>query len=248
MVFIFRGACDFATKAKHAVAAGAVALVVINHDQSRPDYAFSMVNTSRKGENEVAPAAELSEGGGDAQNSGKLQIPCVMVSWNSGHAMIEDQPERLRLYPGGGRPFIESVSDDAPVVFLIHNLLEEDEREYLKNIARPMLRPSVESDDEVMVKQKPAERSFQRAVLHHGMWKSSTMKAIDEKLFSIINFPPEYFADLQVRSFAAPKAELHNRNRSWYCSLTRTITSSPDCFCSSEGELLRNRWSILASL
>ena len=75
MVFIFRGACDFATKAKHAVAAGAVALVVINHDQSRPDYAFSMVNTSRKGENEVAPAAELSEGGGRCPEQWEVADP-----------------------------------------------------------------------------------------------------------------------------------------------------------------------------
>ena len=65
--------------------------------------------------------AATSTRGGDAQNSDNLQIPRDGVM-ELGHAMMEDQPERLRLYPGGGRPFIESVSDDAPVVFLIHNL------------------------------------------------------------------------------------------------------------------------------
>ena len=196
MVFVFRGACDFATKAKHAAAAGAVALVVINHDQSRPDYAFSMVPTSEKDEDKID--SSISSSAPTDSDRDNLQIPCVMVSWNSGQAILEDQPERLRLYPGEGRPFIESVSDDSPVVFLIHNLLTEEECEYIKTAARPRLRQSVDSDDDVWVTQKSIERKFKRAVFNDGIFKSDTMKGIDEKLESIINFPPEYFADLQV--------------------------------------------------
>lgn len=201
MVFVFRGACDFATKAKNAAAAGAVALVVINHDQSRPDYAFSMVRMSQKDEDKVDPfldAPDPEQSGASEEVS--LPIPCVMVSWNSGQAILEDQPERLRLYPGGGRPFIESVSDDSPVVFLIHNLLTEEECEFIKAAARPALAPSIDTDDDIWINKKTAiDRNFQRTIFHHGAWKSSTMKAIDEKLYTIINFPPEYFADLQVR-------------------------------------------------
>lgn len=192
MVFMFSGACDFETKAKHAVQAGAVALVVINHDQSRPDHAFAMARSS------VAPGSEQATADDVSWNT---QIPCVMVSWNSGQAILEDRPERLRLYPGGGRPFIESVSDDSPVVFLIHNLLSEEECTFLKESAKGVLRPSTPADDDVWVKQRPVERSFNSATLHHGIWKSAHHKAIDEKLFSIINFPSEYFADLQINEF-----------------------------------------------
>ncbi len=106
---MFRGACDFETKARRAVEAGAVALVVINHDQTRPDHAFAMSKLSKQGaggEGSDATSVSLAE----EESSWKPQIPCVMISWNSGQAILEDKPERLRLYPGGGRPFIESVS------------------------------------------------------------------------------------------------------------------------------------------
>jgi len=129
------------------------------------------------------------------------QIPCVMVSWNSGQAILEDRPERLRLYPGGGRPFIESVSDESPVVFIIHNLLTPEEIEFIKESARGKLRPSTEADDDVLVKQKAPERRFDTAFLRRGVWKGAVHKAMDEKLFSIVNFPPEYFGDLQVNRF-----------------------------------------------
>lgn len=191
MVFMFRGACDFKTKAKHAVDAGAVALVVINHDQTRPDHAFSMTNPK-------ASEGEDSE----SDESWSPQIPCVMVSWNSGQAILEDRPERLRLYPGGGRPFIESVSDESPVVFLIHNLLEPPEIDFLKSAAIDRLRPSVAEEDDAWVKMRsPPQRSFDTATLYLGMWRSPIHKAIDEKLFNIINFPQEYFADIQINRF-----------------------------------------------
>jgi len=190
MVFMFRGACDFKTKAKHAMDAGAVALVIINHDQTRPDHAFSMVK----------PKAAVATDGA-VEEPWNPQIPCVMVSWNSGQAILEDRPERLRLYPGGGRPFIESVSDDSPVVFLIHNLLEPEEIAFLKEAAAPRLHPSTAEDDDVRVRGKVVERSFETTTLHRGMWRSSIHKLMDEKLFSIINFPQEYFADIQVNRF-----------------------------------------------
>ena len=69
-----------------------------------------------------------------------------------------------------------------------------------KAAARPALAPSIDTDDDIWINKKTAiDRNFQRTIFHHGAWKSSTMKAIDETLYTIINFPPEYFADLQVR-------------------------------------------------
>jgi hypothetical protein len=63
------------------------------------------------------------------------------------------------------------------------------------------IRPSTEADDDVWVKQKPAERMFSRAVLHRGIWKNNVHKSIDEKIFSIINFPAEYFSEFEVTAF-----------------------------------------------
>jgi len=199
MVFMFRGTCDFKTKVEHAVAAGAVALVIINHDQTRPDHAFSMTHpTSTEGTAVSSDLGTLPS----PEEALSPQIPCVMVSWNSGQAILEDRPERLRLYPGGGRPFIESVSDESPVVFIIHNLLSQEEIEFLKDSAKNKLRPSTTADDDVIVKQKAPERSFDTAYLRSGVWKGAVHKAMDEKLFSIINFPPDYFGDLQVNRFS----------------------------------------------
>jgi len=199
MVFMFRGACDFKTKVEHAVAAGAVALGLINHDQTRPDHAFSLTHPSTT--EGTADSRELEAS--SPEDAFSPQIPCVMVSWNSGQAILEDRPERLRLYPGGGRPFIESVSDESPVVFIIHNLLTAEEIEFIKESARGQLRPSTEADDDVVVKQKSAvERNFETAFLRRGVWKGAVHKAMDDKLFSIVNFPPEYFGDLQVNRFS----------------------------------------------
>lgn len=213
MVFLFRGACDFATKARYAVKAGAVALVVINHDHTRPDHAFAMMTPTFDGtiDGTFGDARALSDE--ETTWTSKERdwvnppIPCVMISWNSGQAIVEDRPERLRLYPGGGRPFIESVSDESPVVFIIHNLLTSEERSYLKDVARTRLRESREEDEDVRLSRTKGGRGpvvtrrFNTTFLHRGLWKSALHKEIDEKLFSIINFPPEYYADLQVNKF-----------------------------------------------
>ena len=61
---------DFKTKAVNAANAGAVALVIINHDQSRPDHAFAMERPKAAG---GGPDMDFDPG-----------IPCVMISWNSG--------------------------------------------------------------------------------------------------------------------------------------------------------------------
>mmetsp|Transcript_39489 Transcript_39489/g.79742 ORF Transcript_39489/g.79742 Transcript_39489/m.79742 type:complete len:491 (-) Transcript_39489:3-1475(-) len=215
MVFLFRGSCDFATKARHAAEAGAVAVVIVNHDHTHPDHAFAMAKPTTPEEtlDETSrdagslSAEELVWSSGTGADWANPPIPCVMVSWNSGQAILEDRPERLRLYPGGGRPFIESVSDDSPVVFIIHNLLTDEECAFLKEVARGRLRSSRDEDEDVRMsrgnggKVALAKRRFNTTVLRKGALKSPMHKAIDEKLFSIINFPPEYYADLQINEF-----------------------------------------------
>ena len=104
----------------------------------------------------------------------------------------------IRLYPGGGRPFIEGVSDDAPVVYLIHNMLTDEECDYLKALAGPSLRPPSDADP-----VRGGAQHVTSMTLYQGVWKSAMSKAIDERVFSIIGFPANYFADLQVTKFEA---------------------------------------------
>ena len=71
-------------------------------------------------------------------------------------------------------------------------------------MAEGVLRPSTEKDNDVRVKQKQAPaRLFETATLHRGIWKNAIHRAIDEKLYSVISFPPDYFGELQVHRFSA---------------------------------------------
>mmetsp|Transcript_51999 Transcript_51999/g.70969 ORF Transcript_51999/g.70969 Transcript_51999/m.70969 type:complete len:484 (-) Transcript_51999:331-1782(-) len=199
MAFMMRGGCDFMTKARHAMEAGATALVIINHDQTRPDHAFAMDIHGKKGSDHRAGSSgsAAKEAGEVSWNGAAPDIPCVMVSWNSGQAILEDKPDRLRLYPGGERAFIEGVSDDAPVVYLIHNMLTAEECDHLKEISQPRLKHKRGVDSENGI-----GRDYHSTTLYHGaVLKGALAKAIDERVFSIIGFPTNYFADLQVVKF-----------------------------------------------
>jgi len=170
IALVMRGGCSFATKAAIAVKAGAAALVVINNDAASPDHTFAMDN------NDLSEVA--------------IDIPCVMVSYNGGQALLTDDPSRVRLYAGAGRPFIETVSDASPVLYLIHNLLTPEECERLKVLASSRVQPS---------NTVGAEMNSTQLVL--GVWKDSVLQSLDEKISSVIGYPSSYFADLQVNRY-----------------------------------------------
>ena len=121
------------TMARIAQESGAAALMVVNvMDTSSPDYIYSL-SPENDAEKEYAES--------------KIDIPVVMVGLASGNLLttatvtegMEEKdvvnngmPDRVRLYAAGDRPYFEDSSSSDPVVYLIHNMLTEDECEGLK--------------------------------------------------------------------------------------------------------------------
>jgi hypothetical protein len=191
---------------------------VVNHDQSRSDYAFSMIFPPSKEDLEsgrVPDGLHLMDW--KAQSAQELSavkhsmwggpdIPCVMISWNAGQVILEDKPERLRLYPGGGRPFIESVRESSPVLLIIHNMLTSKECSLLKEKAQSSLRPVTTAHDNYFRENhksggKPAtiKRQYNTTVLHNGLLRMHALiEGLNEKIVSIINVPSSHFGDLEV--------------------------------------------------
>ena len=184
IALVMRGGCNFLTKANLAVKAGAAALVVINNDAASPDHAFAM------------------DGNDAPQSDVVVDIPCVMVSYNGGQALLTDDPPRVRLYAGAGRPFIETVSDASPVLYLVHNLLTPEECDRLVALAKPRLRPSRPVSKGADPAQPLATRKSNSTLLVLGAWKDSVLEALDQKVSSVIGYPTSYFADLEVNHYS----------------------------------------------
>jgi PA domain len=111
-----------------AEAAGAVAVLIINDDAALP--------------------LELSElhihSYVDAATDTTLEctVPCLLVPREAA-AALTGSTAQVRLVQGGAStPFTESVSRAAPVCYVIHNALQQDEAELIKRKAVPRLRPS----------------------------------------------------------------------------------------------------------
>lgn len=134
--------------------------------------------------------------GSNNGNAFNPQIPCLMISLNSWRSISEDQPDNLRLYPGGGTPFIETVRDTVPSVFIIHNFLAKEESDYLIK--------SSESNFISLSKQRKGKKgvpgldSFSSMFFHFGIWKNEITKSIEDKISTISDFPIGHFSDLEV--------------------------------------------------
>ena len=121
---------EMATVAKNSEA---TALIIVNTDHDNPDFIYSI------------PPGEL--GDGSTIDVDSIDIPIVMISLSSGNVLTsvnvevdengeptssnpEDafgMPDTIRLYSGAGRPFFEDISNNLPVVYLIHHMLTDEE-------------------------------------------------------------------------------------------------------------------------
>lgn len=177
IVVLYRGGCDFGTKAKHATRAGAAAMIVVNSDRRSPDRAFAMTlgskgETAHDGDPEVA--AEVAS------------LPSLMVSYASGLQLRDHGPRRMRLFAGGGRPFIESVTDVAPVVYLVHNAITDAEIKAARRTLGPYLTPTA------------ADASVERAHRILGKLKSSDLAMFYERIASIVGYPTEHLSEIAL--------------------------------------------------
>ena len=185
IVVMYRGGCDFKTKMEHATAAGAAALIVVNSDRRSPDRAFAMSLKTDKESSEVEER-DLS-----------VRLPCLMISYAAGQQLREHSPRRMRLFAGGERPFIESVTDAAPLLYLVHNAITPEEMA----AARQSLEPHLVAYHDG-VGGDPSEdvegASVARASRSLGCLRGAQLHAFYDRVASIVGYPVEHLSELTL--------------------------------------------------
>jgi len=185
IVVMYRGGCAFGVKAAHASAAGAAAMLVVNSDRRSPDRAFAMASEAK---GEVAD---------DGERESTASVPSVMISYAAGQQLRDHRPPRMRVFAGGGRPFIESVTDNAPVLYLVHNAMTEGEMAAARRALEPSL--ATASDD------------LERVHRVLGALRGSELSSFYDRLASIVGYPVEHLGDLalerRARGAYAPRDE-----------------------------------------
>jgi prolyl 4-hydroxylase len=107
-------------------------------------------------------------------------------------------PDRVRLYAGGDRPFFEDILPKSPTLYLIHNLLTEEECDSLVAAAAPRVSPVTQDDTLQMTLSAEDFPGVERVMLWQGMLQSPAKKAIEERLEQVTGFPSSHFSDFIV--------------------------------------------------
>lgn len=180
--------------ARVAKLSGAVAVLVVNVLDKRPDDIYRLA---------------LEEG----ETADDIDIPVAMVSLNSANVLTSatvtpqmqasevvnnGMPERVRLYAGGDRPFFEDVEPSNPTLYLIHNLLTEEEVKNMIQSVEGKLSPVTTKD---LLQLQPSPENFpgvSRVMLWQGMLQSPGQKAVDERIEQVTGFPASYYSDWVV--------------------------------------------------
>ena len=180
---------------------GAAALMVVNvQDSETPDYIYSL---QPEDDTEAQWAEE------------NIEIPVIMVSLSSGNVLTSAQdpqnnngmPERVRLYAGGDRPFFEDASSLEPMVYLIHNLLSDEECESLIQVGTGKTELVDDSVSNILEGTPASTKNLgkvsgvQRTYLWKGQLKGQQGKDIDERMEQVTGYPKEHFSDFQLNQF-----------------------------------------------
>jgi hypothetical protein len=180
--------------AKVAKLSGAAALLVVNIDEGRPDDINRL---------------QVWEG----ENVDDIDIPVVMISLNSANVLTtatvtphmkpadivnHGMPDRVRLYAGGDRPFFEDVEPFNPTLYLIHNLLTEEEADDMVKAAQSKV--SLIEKDDILQLTDNADKfpGVQRTMLWQGMLQTPARKAIEERIEQVTGFPASHYSDFVV--------------------------------------------------
>ena len=200
IVVMTRGTCDFGVKAENAARAGAAALIVVNSDRRSPDRTFAM-SYRAKGEVSFEEERRRSQAADDDDTMDPLlrdavaRLPCVMISYAAGQQLREvARPRRMRLFAGGGRPFIESVTDVSPVLYLVHNAATEDEIKSAKNSLSSFVFPKKNEGTNTFTVTSHVDRA--NRVL--GCLKGRDLSSFYERVASIVGYPVEHLSDLAL--------------------------------------------------
>jgi len=190
---------EMARIAKHS---GAAALMVVNIDEKRPDDIHR-----------IRPLDEEEE-----QYAEDIDIPVVMISLNSANILTtatvtptteqkdivnNGMPDRMRLYAGNDRPFFEDVDQASPTLYLIHNLVTDEEADALVEKASDKLTPLATKGggavDNLQLNTQPGNYpGVESVMLWQGTLASPAQKAIDDRIEQVTGFPSDHFSDWVV--------------------------------------------------
>jgi hypothetical protein len=198
IVVMYRGGCSFRKKLENAEAAGAAALIVVNNDRRSPDRAFAM---SLDADEEV----DRPDDGPDPDQDAKVRTPSLMVSYAAGQQLREHGPRRMRIFAGGDRPFIESVTDAAPLLYLVHNAIMDSEIEAAKAKLAPYLLPHPPG--------RSNEAPIHRATRSLGALRGAQLTAFYDRVASIVGYPVDHLSEpiLERRRAGQPYALREDR-------------------------------------
>lgn len=180
--------------ARIAMNSGAAALLVVNMDEKHPDdiYRLTMGNTTM--EEDVS-----------------VDIPVVMISLNSANVLTtatvtadmakEDivnngMPDRVRLYAGADRPFFEEIEPVNPTIYLIHNLLTEEECEAL--ISKVSSGSTDDKEGLLLSHDISKQEGIDKAVIWKGALHSYAGKQVEERCEQVTGFPANHYSDFVV--------------------------------------------------
>ena len=194
VVMTNRGGLSAVGMAKVAKLSGAAALLVVNMDEKRPDDIHRL---------------EVLEG----EDADDIDIPVVMISLNSANVLTtatvtpnmpqsaivnHGMPERVRLYAGGDRPFFEDVEPAAPTLYLIHNLMTDEEVDSLVTSAASKVKPLEKDDILQYTVQHENFPDVERTVLWQGLLQTPGRKAIEERIEQVTGFPAAHHSDFVI--------------------------------------------------
>lgn len=202
--------------ARVAKESGAAALMIVNFDRHNPDSIYSL-----KSEND-------SESVYAEEN---IDIPIIMVSLASGNlittATVEEgmdeedivndgMPDRVRLYGAGDRPFFEDAISQSPVLYLIHNLLNDEECETLLQLSEGKFEKVDDTRNSLLeniVAQKDRgsrAHLVEKFIVWRGQLKGRIGKEVDERIEQVTGYPQDQFSDWHITKFGqGSKHDLH---------------------------------------
>lgn len=102
------------------------------------------------------------------------------------------------MYAGGDRPFFEDIEATHPTIYLIHNLLTDEECDELLKLKLHNIETtdSLQYSDDLSYSQKTSQT--QRAVQWQGMLQLPHQKAVEERIDQVTGFPAAHLSDFIV--------------------------------------------------
>jgi len=185
------------TMAKIAINSGAAALLVVNMDEEHPDDIYRL-------------DTGLEDDDDDDTDIPDIDIPICMISLNSANVLTtatvtpdmkpadivnNGMPDRVRLYAGGDRPFFEDVEPVDPTLYLIHNLMTEDECESLVKQASH----GMEKEGGLLLSHDTSkQQGLEKVVLWKGTLQNYAGKQVEERMEQVTGFPSTHYSDFAV--------------------------------------------------